>query len=288
MIDFLVGIFTLAVIAFLILLVVGLWGYNALRKLAEEVKEAASNIKVAMGKKTQVVNDLTALVLRYHEDEKLTMLKVSEDLTVSSLQQNYQQTGAMLSTINGLAQRYPELKSNEQFSQLMGSVQKAENGIQEMRMRFNNRAKEYNVRRGSFPHVFYSSMIGFNAAQYLDFDAFHEQSGQGAPLISDDGERMRQLMGQAGSRALEAGRNLAHHSKALAEKTVAKVQESRGALPTAATAPTAEFTILGPDQLPQGPFSRVELEAMAASGQIAPDTRVLRSGAREWVPFASL
>ena len=87
---------------------------------------------------------------------------------------------------------------------------------------------------------------------------------------------------------MEAGRNLAHHSKALAEKTVAKVQESRGALPATATAAAAEFTILDTNQLPQGPFSRVELEAMAASGQIAPDTRVLRSGAREWVPFASL
>lgn len=288
MLGLLTGLISWVLILAVIGVVIGLWGYNALRKLAEEVKEAASNIKVAMGKKTQLVNDLTALVLRYHEDERLTMLKVSEDLTVSAMQQSYQQTGAMLSAINGIAQRYPELKSNAQFDELMASIQRSENGIQDMRMRFNNRAKEYNIRRGSFPHLLYSSMMGFSAAQYLDFDAFHEQAGQGAPLIADDGERMRQLMGMAGSRALEAGRNLAHHGKAVAEKTVAKVQESRGALPAAATTAAAEFTILDANQLPQGPFSRAELDAMAATGQIAPDTRVLRSGAREWVPFGSL
>lgn len=287
MIDFLVGLATFAIIVFLVLVAIALWGYNALRKLAEEVKEAASNIKVAMGKKTQLVNDLTALVLRYHEDEKLTMLKVSEDLTVAAMQQTYQQTGAMLSTINGIAQRYPELKSNEQFGQLMISIQQAENGIQEFRMRFNNRAKEYNVRRGSFPHVFYSSLLGFSAAQYLDFDAFHEQAGSTTPLISDDGERMRQLMGLAGSKALEAGRNLAHHSKVLAEKAVAKAQESRAALAAGAGA-EGEYTILDTQQLPQGPFTRAELDTMLQDGRITAETRVLRSGAKEWVPFGSL
>jgi LemA protein len=285
MLDFLAGLVTWLFLIVLVIGIIGFWGYNSLRKLAEDVKEAASNIKVAMGKKTQLVNDLTALVLRYHEDEKLTMLRVSEDLTVSAMQQTYQQTGAMLSAINGIAQRYPELKSNEQFGQLMASIQQAENGIQEMRMRFNNRAKEYNVRRGSFPHLIYSSLLGFSAAQYLDFDAFHAQSGQGAPLIADDGERMRELMGMAGSKALEAGRSLASHSRALAEKAVAKAQESRGAL---AAASAGEYTYLDAQQVPQGPVTRAELDALAANGTITPGTRVLRTGAREWVAYGRI
>src|SRR5919197_923033 len=100
---------------FLFVIIVGFIafrGYNKLRRYSEGVKEAGSNIKIAIGKKAQLVNDLTAITLRYHEDEQLIMLKISEDATVASLPQMYQQTGAVLSTIHGVAQRYPELKSN--------------------------------------------------------------------------------------------------------------------------------------------------------------------------------
>lgn len=277
------GIIQLLIFLAVVLAVLALWGYNKLRRLAEDSKEAQSNIKVAVGKKTQLVNDLTALVLRYHEDEQLVMLKVSEDLTVSSLETSYRQADTVLSTISGMAQRYPELKSNAQFSQLMSNVHECENSIQAARMTFNRTAKEYNVRRGSFPHVLYASLLGFNTAQYLDFDAMNPEAGKLAPAISDDGERMRQLMGIAGTKALGATKSLALQGRALAERTVAKVQSS-----TAALGDGDEWTWLDDAQSPNGPVRRPELDALFREGSISEQTRLLKTGTREWTTYGEL
>src|SRR5262245_22884273 len=103
--------------------IIAFFGYNKLRKHSEELKEATSNIKLAIGNKAQILNDLSAVVLRYHQDEQLMMLKISDDAAVASLQSMYRQTGTVLSTIQGVAQRYPELKANAQFGQLMSSVE---------------------------------------------------------------------------------------------------------------------------------------------------------------------
>ncbi len=208
----------------LVVVALALWGYNTLRRLAEDVKEARSNIKVAVGRKTQLVNDLTALVLRYHQDEQLVMLKVSEDTTVASLQSMYQRAGTVLSTIHGMAQRFPELKSSAQFGQLMASIGDCESGIQAARMAYNAGAKEYNVRRGSFPHLLYAAVLGFQAATYLDFDEMHSAAGGAEATIADDGERMRMLMGLAGTKALEAGKTLAQQGRVLAEKAIGGVE----------------------------------------------------------------
>jgi LemA protein len=231
-VGFVGAIVKLVIFAALVLAALALWGYNKLRRLSENVKEARSNIKVAVGRKTQLVNDLTALVLRYHQDEQLVMLKVSEDTTVASLQSMYQQAGTVLSTIQGMAQRYPELKSNAQFGQLMAAISECENNIQSVRMLYNATTKEYNVMRGSFPHLFYAGLLGFNAGKYIDFDEMHPGAGagDGGVAISDDGERMRQLMGLASTKALEATKSLAQQGRLLAEKAAARAQSSAGAL----------------------------------------------------------
>ena len=125
------------------------------------MREAESNTSVVIAKKTQLVNDLTALVLRYHQDEQLVVLKVSSDLGVDSMLSSYNSAGSMLATINGVAQRYPELKSNAQFGMLMSSISSCEKEIQTWRLKFNGTAKDYNVHRSSVPHTFYAGLLGF-------------------------------------------------------------------------------------------------------------------------------
>ena len=284
MLDLISGLIQLLIIVAIVFAVVAFIGYNKLRRFAEDVKEAASNIKVAIGNQVKIVNDLTAMVLRYHEDEKLTMLKVSEDLAVASLQSAYQQANAVLSTIQGVVQRYPELKSNQQFNRLMDSVEKADSQIHQTQTTYNAVAKAYNVKRGSFPTVFYASTLGFGAAQYLDFDSMNPQAGTAVPLITDDGERVRQIMGVAGTKALEGARSLAHHGREVAEKTLHMVQS--GNVPGLGDG--GSFTYLDEKNTPQGPLSRAELEAIFRAGRISADTKVLKTGAKEWVVYREL
>lgn len=276
------GLIQLAIVLAVVLGVVAFFGYNKLRRMAEDGKEAVSNIKLAIGNKAQILNDLSSIVLRYHQDEQLMVLKISEDLAVSSLQSAYQQAGAVLSTIQGLAQRYPELKSNAQFDHLMHSVEQADAKIHDAQRRYNGIAKDYNVRRGSFPTLLYAGFVGFGPAQYLDFDSAHPSAGQSGTLISDDGERVRQIMGVASAKALEAGRTLAHHGRELAERTVQKVQTAN------LLGPGEEFTYLDENQKPQGPMSREELDAVFRAGRINGDTRVLKGGAKDWLTYREL
>lgn len=93
------SIFWLAFYLAIILAGIALWGYNKLRRLVEDVREAESNCSVVISKKTQLVNDLTALVLRYHQDEQLVMLKVSSDQSVGSMSSSYSSAGAVLGRV---------------------------------------------------------------------------------------------------------------------------------------------------------------------------------------------
>ena len=167
----------------------------------------------------------------------------------------YQQAGTMLSAISGMAQRFPELKSNAQFGQLMSSVSECEDRIQGSRLAYNGTAKEYNVRRGSFPHLLYAGVLGFNTAKYLDFDEMHPgaAAGNGA-AIADDGERMRELMGLASTKALEATRTLAQQGRTLAEKTMTRVQAAADAR-AGALGPAVERGTEPPEQETPGPGS---------------------------------
>lgn len=153
-VDFVAGIIKLMIFTSVVAGVIVFWGYNKIRLLAESVKEALANISVSTRKKIAIINQLMEVAKDYQKSEQLTMLKTSEDLTVSSVQFANQQSGQVLAAINGVAQRFPELKSNEHYNRLMESIQQCELALEVARTRYNQVAKEYNVLRTSIPHVF--------------------------------------------------------------------------------------------------------------------------------------
>jgi hypothetical protein len=109
----------IAVIAFL--------GYNRLRALAESCREAVSNIDIVCKKQISLTNQLLEVVKGYQESEKLVMLKISDDMSsAGKAAQLYQQSNMVLSATTGIAQKIPELKSNENYKLLIGSIQVCE------------------------------------------------------------------------------------------------------------------------------------------------------------------
>jgi hypothetical protein len=125
-VDFVAGIIKLVIFASVVAGVIVFWSYNKIRLLAEGVKEALANISVSTRKKIAIINQLMEVAKDYQRSEQLTMLKTSEDLTVSSVQLANQQSGQVLAAINGVAQRFPELKSNQHYNRLMESIQQCE------------------------------------------------------------------------------------------------------------------------------------------------------------------
>ena len=283
--EFLGSLIKLVIFGVIVIGVIALFGYNALRALSESVKEAWSNIGVTARKQVSLINQIIDVVKGYQDNEKFVMLKLSEDNTLSSLQQMHQQSNVVMSQLSTFAQRFPELKADQHYSRLIESLQGTERDLEQQRERYNAAAKQYNIRRTSIPHVFYSKALGFLAAPYLEFsgDATTVQDmGVLKTFASDDGDRLNALISSAGTKTLAIGRDLGaaamNHGRTIADA----VQEKAKKLTV------TEFHYLDQDRNPQGPVSLADLASLANSGHITGETQIMAVGARGWSRYAEL
>jgi LemA protein len=287
LVDFITGLIQLAFFLAIVLAVVAVWGYNTLRRLAENVKEAQSNIDVALRKKVSLVNQLGDVAGKYMDRESLVMLKVSQDATEAATTQLYQQTGTVLSTIQGLAQKFPELRASEQYSNLAAAITHSESDVQNYRVQCNAAIKTYNTQRSSLPHALYAGFLGFRPARYLELDTVESSDASvQKQIISDDGDRLNELLGMAGTKVLGATKTLASQGKLMAEKAATRVQTEIAA--RQALAPALEYTYLDASRLPKGPVSRDELDSLFRLGEVTADTDVLEAGSKSWTKYSSL
>ena len=273
---------TFVFLAAIVLAVVAVWSYNSLRKLAENVKEAQSNVDIALRKKVSLINRLSEMANQYREGEKLVMLKVSQDNSEAAMRDAYQQSGTMLAAIQGMAQRFPELKSTDQFKELLPAIDRAESDLQNWRVRCNGTIKDYNSHRSALPHALYAGMLGFRPARYLELESVESSDSMvERPVFSDDGDRVNELLGMAGTRMLGATKTLASQGKLLAEKAATRVQTEMAARAAAAR----EYHYLDAERSPKGPVSREELDQLFRSATITTETDVLEAGAKGWTKY---
>ena len=95
----------------------------------------------------------------------------SENLTPEKLQA-YQQAqgeiGAALGRLLVVAERYPDLKANENFRELQAQLEGTENRISVERRKFNETAKEYNTTIRKFPKNILAGLFGFEKRPYFE------------------------------------------------------------------------------------------------------------------------
>lgn len=281
--NFIVGIIELVFFLAVVVAVIAFFGYNKLRSLAEGVKEAESNIGVTVNKKISLINQLIDIAKSFQNNEDLVLLKISSDMSLANLSAVQQQSSMALATVASMGDRYPDMKSNQNYQRLIDSVQKVEDQIESQRQRYNAAAKIYNIQRTSIPHVFYSKVIGFGGAPYLDFQSSEPQDGGMLKSFGgDDGERLNALLSSAGSRALHVGKDMGAlavgHGKQLLGSAQVKLALMR----------TVEFTYLDAAKNPQGPVTMDELKLLFAQSQITEDTPVLQAGGGQWSTFQSV
>jgi LemA protein len=200
--------------------------YNALQKLGQDVREKASNIQVSISKKLTLINQLIDVVKNYQESEQLVQLKISQDASAANLTSSYQQSGAVLAAVQGMADKFPNLKANEQYHRLVDSIQHCESNIQDCRENYNRAVKEYNTKRSKIPVVFFAKSMGFPEAPYMQFDL----SGMNAVTTlqefkTDDGERLQQLFSGAGNKIAGIATQAGKAGKELGKDLVEKIRE---------------------------------------------------------------
>lgn len=227
--GFIGGLIQLLLVVGVVVAIIAFLGYNTLRALSESIREGWSNIGVVGKKQVSLVNQLIDVVKGYQESEKLVMLKISDDVSsAGQLAQLSQQSSMVLSAVGGMAQKFPELKANEQYQRLIDSIQTCEAQLEAARQKYNAAVKAYNTTRSSIPHVFYASTLGFSSAPYLEFDGATPVLEVGAMKSfssDDDGERLNLLLGQAGNKLLQAGTKALEGGRAIAETAQEKIKQ---------------------------------------------------------------
>lgn len=163
----LVGIIICIVIAVLLLLIFGTQGYqNKAFALEEQVNSAQSAINIQEKRRSDLIGNLVECVKEYDKYEASTLEKI-----VSERGQVGDVNGAM-TAIAAVAEAYPELKSNENYKQLMNELSMTENMIAEHREYFNSQVKEYNRYVRKFPTRVFLNLFGYDIVQYkyLEYD----------------------------------------------------------------------------------------------------------------------
>ena len=161
----------------LLLIIYVLIEYNGFVKINNRVKEAFSTMDVYLKKRWDLVPNLVEVVKGYakHESnvlEEVTKLRsntYSNMSTSDKLSTNEELTGA-LSKIMAVAENYPDLKANQNFSELAKELTKIEDDIANARKYYNAVVRKLNIKVEMFPSNIVGSIFGFKEAKMFEAD----------------------------------------------------------------------------------------------------------------------
>lgn len=192
--------------------------YNTLQRNAQEIKEALSNISVSISKKVNLINQLMDVVKNYQASEQLVHLTVVKETGMNAIYSSYKDTNLMMTNLQGMAERYPELKADQQYHRLINNIEHCEHEISEWRNEYNARVKEYNSYRSSIPTIFIANGFGFSEAPYLDLTSENAEQTILKDFKTDDGERLNALFKSAKDNLLEGSKTVVSTSKLALDK----------------------------------------------------------------------
>ena len=156
------------VIAVILLCVFGVQSsQNKAIALEEQVNTAQSDIKVQEKRRVDLVYNLADCVKQYDKHEADTLTAIVEGRGSTGDIEN------VTTAITAVSEAYPELKSNENYKQLMNELAMTENLIAEYRSNYNKQIKEYNRYVRKFPTRMFLDMLGYEVMdyQYLNYNS---------------------------------------------------------------------------------------------------------------------
>ena len=165
-----VGIIILVIIVVLILAFIGL--YNSLVQAKIKVDNAWSQIDVQLQRRFDLIPNFVETVKGYMTHEKETFEKIAELRTswantesVAEKANLDNQLSTALKTIMAVSESYPELKANQNFSELSEELRNTENKISFSRQFYNDTVTMYNTKLQVFPSNIVAGMFHFTARE---------------------------------------------------------------------------------------------------------------------------
>jgi LemA protein len=195
------GIAAIVVIAIVIIVgfMVGPGFYNKAIDLQEDATAQWANVESSYQRRADLIPNIVKTAQGYADFERETFVKVIEarskatsitidpsNITPAQLEQFQQAQQGLTSALSRLLavfERYPDLKANENFKELINELERTENRINVERNRFNEAVKPFNKHLKSFPNNIINNFIGnFEDMGYFEAD----QGTENAPDVEFD------------------------------------------------------------------------------------------------------
>lgn len=179
---------SLIVIAVIAVVALAMFGwvkntYNRLVQSEEGVTAAWAQVENVYQRRADLIPNLVATVKGYAEHERETLEAVTaaradatkvtvspdqlDEQSIAAFQAAQNQLTGALGRLIAIAENYPDLKANQNFSDLQAQLEGTENRIAVERQKFNDAALEYNKQVRVFPDNIIASIFGLKTKGYF-------------------------------------------------------------------------------------------------------------------------
>lgn len=161
-----------------------IWSYNGFIRLINRTKEAWADIDVQLKRRYDLIPNLIETVKGYAAHERGTLDAVTQaraqatqihvDPTNITAEQITAMAGAesalggALGKLLAIAEAYPDLKANQNFSELQTELSDTENKIQAARRFYNTNVRDLNTAVQSFPQNMIANMFKFAERNFFE------------------------------------------------------------------------------------------------------------------------
>lgn len=160
--------------AIIILAAIFLIYYNRFVTLSHQIDNSLAQIDVQLRKRSDLIPNLLSAVKGYMKHEKKIITEITNARkallsakTVDKKMKAGNQMQEALKSIFAIAEGYPDLKANTNFLHLQQELSAIEDKVAYARQFYNDGIMSYNVMTHKVPGMWFASIYGFKAREYL-------------------------------------------------------------------------------------------------------------------------
>lgn len=163
--------------------------YNGFVSKEEEVSSTWAQVENQLQRRADLIPNLVETVKGYASQEKEIFTDIADaraklggNASPAEQAKANDQLSSALNRLLVVVENYPELKSNQNFQQLMDELSGTENRLTVARKDYNDVVSSYNTQVKRFPGMIVARMGGFNEKEY-----FKASEGADKPVKVDFG-----------------------------------------------------------------------------------------------------
>ncbi len=150
-------------------------GYNSMVSMRETINAAWAQVENQLQRRNDLIPNLVEVTKGYASHEKEIFDHIADArsrlLAAGSRDAKIDAANDLSSALSRLlviAERYPDLKADQQFARLSDELSGTENRLATERRRYNEAVRDYNTYIKTIPANFTARMFGFEAEKYFE------------------------------------------------------------------------------------------------------------------------